>query len=259
MKNIIGIIPAAGHGTRLGPLPCSKEIFPIGFTKTENGLIPKPIALYLIERMINAGTKKIFIVISKGKWDIPDYLGNGSKFGASITYLIQEKIHGMPFALDLATPWIKNETILFGMPDSIFTPFNAFSQLLNYHNSIEADLTLGAFPTDNPQRFGMIDFDSNATLTDSIDKPQKTYLEYMWGVACWNKRFNDFLHTKIKELSNIESELILGKFFQLAKIAGLRVKVFPFRSGKYIDIGCSKRLATTLETYPESSKWYNGE
>lgn len=240
MNNIIGLIPAAGKGERLAPLPFSKELFPIGkqkFFPEEVGYHPKTVSQYLIDQMKEAGTKKLLFIINKYKWDILQYYGNGSEQNVEIGYLVQEKMLGMPFALDMAFNWVDSSTItLFGMPDTIFIPNNAFSQLLEIHSTHEADLTLGLFPTKKPHKFGMVDFSTN-DFNYTIDKPDSTNLTYMWGIACWNYTFAEFMHLYLLNQTNPSNEIVLGTIFQAAKNCGLKVKVNPFENGSYWDIG----------------------
>jgi UTP-glucose-1-phosphate uridylyltransferase len=78
-REIVGVIPAAGTATRIAPLPCSKELYRIGFRSAEDGrgVRPKPIGQYLLEHLRRGGAKRTYIVIRKGKWDIPEYFGDG--------------------------------------------------------------------------------------------------------------------------------------------------------------------------------------
>lgn len=68
--DIVGILPAGGRGTRIEPLPCSKEIFPIGFGKVEgtDNVRPKAVSQYLLEKMRKAGVKKAYFILREGKW-----------------------------------------------------------------------------------------------------------------------------------------------------------------------------------------------
>jgi glucose-1-phosphate thymidylyltransferase len=241
VDDLIGLIPAAGQARRLAPLSCSKEIFPLGTMERSTGgkveHLPKPVGLYLIERMETAGVRKAFIIISKEKWDIPRYFGDGARAGMSLSYLLQENLGGMPFALDMAYPWVHDSTILFGMPDTIFYPENAFVRLYQDHRLTGADLTLGLFPTDKPERFGMVAFDPDNRMAYTVDKPSSTDLRYMWGIGCWGKRFSEFMHESLSHRSGEGKEVVLGDIFQAAKEAGLDIRVVPFETGRYIDIG----------------------
>ena len=87
---IVGLIPAAGQARRLAPLPCSKEVFPVGFEPVDAKGVgrPKPVCIFLLEKMAAAGAWKVYIVLRDGKWDIPSYLGDGSRYGLSLAYLM---------------------------------------------------------------------------------------------------------------------------------------------------------------------------
>jgi glucose-1-phosphate thymidylyltransferase len=72
-NEVVGLVPAAGQGKRIAPLPLSKELFPIGFQVIDGEKTPQPkvVSHYLLEKFRYAGITKAFIVIREGKWDIP--------------------------------------------------------------------------------------------------------------------------------------------------------------------------------------------
>src|SRR5215510_16410745 len=104
MDNVIGLIPAGGHARRIEPLPCSKELFPIGFLHRhdEKHGHPKVVCHYLLEKMRAAGITKAYIVLRQGKWDIPAYFGDGSMLGMNLAYLMMGSSLGPPYTLDQA-------------------------------------------------------------------------------------------------------------------------------------------------------------
>ena len=79
-QEVVGLIPAGGEATRIAPLPCSKEVYPIGLRhmNEECRVVPKVVCHYLLEKMRVAGIKKAYIVLRDGKWDIPAYLRDGA-------------------------------------------------------------------------------------------------------------------------------------------------------------------------------------
>ncbi|MGB9872410.1 MAG: sugar phosphate nucleotidyltransferase [Anaerolineae bacterium] len=254
MHKVVGLVPAAGHGKRVALLPCSKEIFPIGLANVvedeRGGIRPKAVGEYLLERMQVAGVTRVFIILSRGKWDIMHYFGDGDRFGLHIAYLLQENVWGMPYALDLARPWLCDETVLFGMPDTIFQPEDAFQRLLLCHQGSSADITLGLFPTTAPERFGMVEFDNTSRRAlYIIDKPSQTHLRYMWGIGCWGPTFTEFLHSQLQVLSPPQKEIVLGDIFQAAIENGLEVQVLPFEGGEFIDIGVSEEMVRTIKRF----------
>ncbi len=252
-NEIVGLIPAAGKGTRLAPFPCPKELFPIGYQDYKvKGKIehrPKVVSQYLFEELVDAGAKKVFIILGEGKHDIMNYYGNGGHFGADVCYLYQEELRGMPFALDLAYPWLNGETVIFGMPDTIIEPKDAFKQMLDYHNEKNADLTLGLFATDTPWKFGMVEIDAEERVVYNIDKPRETDLRYMWGICCWGARFTEMMHQALTDISYAGKEVVLSEMFNEAQRQKLNVMGLRFDDGKYMDIGTAEELDVALKKF----------
>jgi glucose-1-phosphate thymidylyltransferase len=250
---LVALIPAAGKGSRLAPFPCPKELFPVGYQDIKvNGEYqkrPKVVSQYLIENLVEAGTDKIFIILGDGKADIMSYYGDGTRFGVDIAYLFQEQLDGMPGALALASPWVDDATVLFGMPDTIIEPKNVFQKLLMRHRQSSADLTLGLFQTDTPEKFGVVELDSNEAVVCTIDKPENTELTLMWGCACWSPKFTQLLSEYVSSVSYDGKEAILGDVFNLAIKEGLIVQSCTFLDGQYMDIGTADELDLALKRF----------
>jgi glucose-1-phosphate thymidylyltransferase len=253
MTKLVGLVPAAGKGTRIATLPCNKEIFPVGFMDAETdgraGRRPKPVGLYLLERMQAAGARRIFMIVNKEKGDLLRYFGNGSHFGLQIAYLLQEELWGMPYALNLARPWLHDELVLFGMPDTIFDPADAFRKMLAAYEGAGADLVLGLFPTAAPQRFGMVAFDAEGRMLYTVDKPAQSDLKYMWGIGCWGPAFTEFMNAYLQDVSPPGREVVLGDVFQAALEAGLNVRVLPFEDAEYVDVGTPEDLVDAVARF----------
>ncbi len=253
---LIGLIPAAGKGTRLHPLPFSKELYPIGYHPVtidgEEKLRPKVVSQYLVNHMVRMGVEKIIITLGPGKSDIMDYYGSGRTTGLDIVYNFQSVPRGMPYALDLSFPWLKSDdVIVFGMSDTIIEPENSFVNLKKSFETLKPDLLLGMFPTNNPKKFGMVDFDSNqGTVKTTIDKPQNSKLTHMWGCCMWNYRFAEFMHNTLKESKPVEGkEVVFGDIINKAIEKGLRVCGQPVAEGRYIDIGTIEDLDQALKQF----------
>lgn len=250
---IVGIIPAAGKGTRLSPFPCPKELFPVGYQDYKiDGQIqkrPKVISQYLIENIIHAGAKRLLIILGEDKHDIMRYYGDGNRFCVDIAYLFQEKLCGMPYAINLAKNWLFKNTVIFGMPDTIIEPKNAFQNLLGFHQKTGSDLTLGLFLTDNPAKFGMVKTDDQNNVTYIVDKPKQTDLRYMWGCACWSPLFTELLDDYLDIHPFSGKEVVLGDVFTYALESKLIVKALKFDDGQYIDIGTADELNSALKKF----------
>lgn len=253
MTTVVGLIPAAGRARRISPLPGSKELFPIGFCHTTEGspskIRAKVVSEYLLESMVLAGAKRIFMILNKRKWDILCYFGDGNKFGTAISYLVVDHLRGMPFTLNQARPWLKDETILFGMPDTIFTPRDAFVQLLGQHRQNGNDLTLGLFRTNTPHRFGMVGLGQSDHVALVVDKPAQTDLTYMWGIACWSSCFTSFLDDQLQNAVFNGREVVMGDIFQSAIEERLKVRGVRFDSGEYVDVGTPEDLRHAVQHF----------
>lgn len=255
--DLVGVVPAAGKGSRLAPYPHSKELLPVGYQLIDTGMglekRPKVIAQYLVEGMQGAGIRKLFFIVSAGKSDIMEYFGGGDAFGVRIAYLYQSRLGGMPYALDLVTPWLGPETtVVMGMPDTVIEPQDAFDRLLSAHRAWKADLTLGLFQTEQPQKFGMIGFDEDFRVTEHVDKPDRTHLKWLWGMACWGPRFTALMHATLtgERADSFDTrEVVLGDFFDLALAQGLDVRALPFPEGRYIDVGTYSDLKKAWTLY----------
>src|SRR5687768_12058338 len=100
MGELIGLLPAAGRATRLGPIPCSKEIMPLGFQLRAWPGSPRWQPVTAIEThlqaLMMAGAARCAVIISESKADIVRYLGSGERYGLPIAYLYQQQLRGMP-------------------------------------------------------------------------------------------------------------------------------------------------------------------
>lgn len=253
MSDIVGLIPAAGKGTRLAPFPCPKELFPVGYQDYEvKGNIerrPKVVSQYLFEEMLAAGAERIFIIVGEDKHDILRYYGDGHRFGAQVCYLYQEELRGMPFALDLAYPWLRGETVVFGMPDTIVEPKDAFAQMLHRHWATGADLTLGLFATEAPWKLCPVETDDQGRVTYLVDKPRQTHLRNTWGICCWGERFTELMHQYLLEAPYAGKEIVLADVFNEALRQGWNVQGLHFTDGQYLDIGTAEELDTALRKF----------
>lgn len=245
----------------------SKELFPIGFQEWNPlpGLRPKVACQYLLDNMRQAGITEAFIILRPGKWDIPDYLGDGSFLGMNLAYLTIHVPFGVPFSLNQAYPFIQNSTVAIGFPDILVQPNNAYSQLLQRLNQTKADVVLGLFPTDQPEKVGVVDYEQNSGRVSGIfEKSPFTHLRYMWAIALWQPTFteflNQFIQAKLQQLIGGRSpqtlteipaytEVPIGDVIQAAIEDGLHVNSHPFESGSYLDIGTPENLQQAIREH----------
>jgi len=251
-QDIIGLIPAGGKATRISPLPCSKELFPIGLHPTaEGGLRPKAVATYLLENMRAGGAAKAFFVIRPGKWDIPAYYGDGSMLDMHIGYLLMNVPYGPPYTLDQAYPFVQNAIVLTGFPDILIEPADAFAAVVAELKSTKADAVLGVFPTDVPHKWDPVDLTPDGWITRVEIKPPQSLLRYAWAIAAWSPVFTEFMHHYLAALrpgfeAGTAREIIISDVVQAAIENGLRVRGVIFEQGSCLDVGTPDDLQKAL-------------
>ena len=250
----VGVIPAAGFATRIGPLPCSKEIYPLGCREEVlDGDIRHDVACRgLLESMRAADVDRVYVIVRTGKWDIPAYLGSGASFGLKMAYLVTDQTPGAPFTVDLSYPFVKNTLILFGFPDIIFSPRDAFLQLLSRQRSSGGDLVLGLYTAHNRHKMDMVAVDDRGRVVELIIKPVSTSLSYTWIIAVWTGVFTSFMHDFLSRASAAvvteKREMFVGNVIHAWMQEGFPVETVIFPNGNYLDIGTPEDLKRAART-----------
>ncbi len=241
-EQIIGLIPAAGKGLRLG-LPYPKELYPI---IRDNKY--KPVAQHVLENMTASGVRHLVFVINETKHQLMGYFASGERFGCRISYAVQEPMtgpdggsSGLAEALDAAYHLTAGSTVAFGMADTIITPAAVFAELAGE----DADVVLGLFPTENPEKFGMVDVDENGDVRCIIDKPAASDLRCMWGCILWRPAFTEHLHEQVASPGPTDFATIMNAAID----AGLRIRAVEFEGGGYIDVGTYEEIASLEEEF----------
>jgi glucose-1-phosphate thymidylyltransferase len=247
MAGPLGIVPAGGVGARLSPYRAPKELIQVGYRSIDGRMLPMAAVEHVLTAMRDGGVERAFLVLSPTKWDVFRYLGCGRHLGMDLAYVCQETVFGMPYALDLATPFMADRTVCMGMPDTVVAPDDCFARLLEFHDATRADLSLGVFPTETPQRLAPVVIEPRShRVLAIVDKPENPPVANTWGVAVWSPVFTDLLHSYVAAaLLTREGELLLSDVFVAAMTAGLAVHALAFESGEYHDIGTPEGLLRT--------------
>ena len=171
---IKGIILAGGYGKRLYPITkvISKQLLPV---------YNKPMIYYPLSTLMLSGIRDILIISTP--YDIDNYkllLGDGSNFGIKISYEIQDKPNGLAEAFIIGEQFIGNDDVCLILGDNIFygksipkVLKSTSSQLINNNESI-----IFGYYVKDPQRYGVVDFDSNLKVKSIDEKPENPKSNY---------------------------------------------------------------------------------
>ena len=189
-----GIILAGGSGTRLFPVTqaVSKQLLPIG---------DKPLIYYPLSVLMLAGIREVVFVCNEP--DVSSYrnlFGDGSKFGISIEYIVQPKPAGIAQAFLLAEDYIVGESVALILGDNLFYGYG-FSELLSSTILDHSGATVFGYRVSDPERFGVIEFDSQGNVISIEEKPALPKSQYaVTGLYFYDHQVVDFA----KELSPSE-------------------------------------------------------
>lgn len=253
---VVGVIAAAGRATRLAPLPCSKELMPIGVHRGPAELRgrPKVVSQYLLERMRAAGARRIFLVVRSGKFDIAEYYGDGSRLGLSIAYLMMDEPWGPPFSAAQAAPFVDEATVLFGFPDILIHPEDCFVRARDRLGETGADIVLGLFRGMLADPLDLVHTDERGRVTSLVTKeeaPPRRDGDTGYMIAAWGPGFTRFLVEETRRLAGIARSGVhgpspdwpMGAVVAAAIASGLHVDSVFLPDARFLDIGTPEGLA----------------
>lgn len=168
-----GIILAGGAGTRLYPLTMvtSKQLLPV---------YDKPMIYYPLSTLMLTGIKDILIISTPV--DLPNFerlLGDGKQFGINLSYKVQPSPDGLAQAFIIGEDFIGNDTCAMVLGDNIFYGGGLTSTLqIAVDNSNKGKATIFGYYVDDPERFGIMEFDANWNILSVEEKPQNPKSNY---------------------------------------------------------------------------------
>ncbi|MBQ3396081.1 MAG: glucose-1-phosphate thymidylyltransferase RfbA [Synergistaceae bacterium] len=244
-----GIVLAGGSGSRLYPLTfvTSKQLLPV---------YDKPMIYYPVSVLMQAKIRDILIISTPE--DLPRFeklLGDGSHFGVHFSYEEQPKPEGLAQAFIIGKKFIGNDSAAMILGDNIFSGHGMVKRLREAVNNAESGkgATIFGYYVDDPERFGIVEFDSNGHAVSIEEKPAKPKSNYcVTGLYFYDNRVIEFAE-KLKPSKRGELEITdLNRIY--LELGELNVELLG-QGFTWLDTGTHESLADatnfvrTLETH----------
>jgi len=177
------LILSGGSGTRLRPLTYTdaKQLIPVA---------NKPILFYAIEDVVRAGIKDIGIIVGHTKDDVMKAVGDGSKWGANITYIEQDAPKGLAHAVKISEEFMNGDSFVMYLGDNLLR--DSINDVVDKFNNSDSDASIMLCHVPNPQQFGVAQIKEDGTVVKLEEKPKKPKSDLaLVGIYLFNNKIFD--------------------------------------------------------------------
>lgn len=212
----------------------------------------EPAAGHLLKRFSRAGVSKAVVVLREGKWDIPEELLRYEDLDVDLAYVVVSETPGELFSAARGLAFVGNNLVALGYPDVLFEPETAFTSLIDRQRRTRADVVLGLFPCESPERVDMVALDAESRPIEIVIKKSDRGLRYSWSIAVWSPVFSRYLTEFVSTIDmqgratwkeGNPEEVSVGHVIQEALTDGITVESVTFDDGGFLDIGTPADLA----------------
>lgn len=223
------IIPTGGRGTRMRPLTFStnKHFIPVA---------NKPLIFYPVETIADAGIKEVGITYNPGGLEeAKAHLGDGSGWGLSITYILQEKPAGLANIVEVCEEFIGGNSFVFHLGDNMFV--DGIKEAVKYFEKEKPDGLVTMIHHKENKRMGVPFFNGQGRLIKYVEKPENPPHDFaVPGVYFGNANFFKCFRGENKIKPSDRGEYEIPAAFQWLVDNGFRVDVIEYK-GKWLDPG----------------------
>ena len=246
-RTFVGLIPAAGLGSRLAPFAYPKELLPIIHTRNGAGgkVSVRPVMQFSLDLLRRAGVTNCYVIISNWKFEIARMFEDGVNVGLSLSYIVHNTPRGLADAVNSVSNWTESKSVCMVLPDVIIQPQDSLHRVCAELVATKADVVLGVFPTTIPEQLGPVSFSPDGTVNRVLDKPKQTDIMNTWGVVAWSPGFTGYLKNLLA--NGQTAEISLGDAFQRALEDGLTIRAIDFPKGSFIDLGTPEAISAMIE------------
>ncbi len=246
----MGLIPAAGRGSRLGNLPFSKELLPLSGPAdlSKRPRIGQRAAIdHSLECLAAAGINSACVVLSTAKADLRRHLDERWSRKFSLDIVTIDDSPNVPSSLNAAFPAVRDIESILMFPDIVFSPIAAVRDILNHMRESSADIVLALVPAASGEKIDIVFTENDGRISAVIPKPGAAINGWTWVAAAWTARFTDFMFQKAQVISatvtnQYNRETYMADVFNDAIDIGFSARAVVLPDGMSFDLGTLDEL-----------------